>query len=239
MKQSVCSLPIYFSVKNEVSNKDNRFLEVEIDVLHEGLNLNKSIFSKEVVNENIDTIKNTPILGFIRELPDGEKDFKGHEYIITKTDEDGLTRKYIGSAFGLVPESCNARWIRKMSEDGQERDYLRVDGLLWTKFSDSIDIMMRDIEKPHSMELYPDNIDGYEDEDGNFVFTSFDFDGCCILGSTDDIQPAMISSDIKIKDCEVQFTMSDFVKSIQSELNDKYNTFTKIVNDTTFTKMVK
>ena len=239
MKQSVCSLPIYFSVKNEISNKDNRFLEVEIDVLHEGLNFNKSIFSKEVVNKNVDTIKNTPILGFIRELPDGENDFKGHEYIITKTDKNKLTRKYIGSAFGLIPESCNARWITKMSEDGQERDYLRVDGLLWTKFSDSIDIMMRDIEKPHSMELFPDNIEGYENEDGNFVFTSFDFDGCCILGSTDDIQPAMISSDIKIKDYEVQFTMSDFVKSIQNELNDKYSAFTKIVNDTTtFTKLV-
>ena len=236
MKQSVCSLPIYFSVKNEVSNKDDRFLEVEIDVLHEGLNFNKSIFSKEVVNKNIDTIKNTPILGFIRELPDGENDFKGHEYIITKTDKNKLTRKYVGSAFGLIPESCNARWITKMSEDGQERDYLRVDGLLWTKFSDSIDIMMRDIEKPHSMELFPDNIEGYENEDGNFVFTSFDFDGCCILGSTDDIQPAMISSDIKIKDYEVQFTMKDFVKSIQSELNDKYSVFEKISNDTTFTK---
>lgn len=235
MNQSVCSLPIYFSVKNEVSNKDDRFLEVEIDVLHEGLNLNKSIFSKEVVNENIDTIKNTPILGFIRELPDGENDFKGHEYIITKTDKNGLTRKYVGSAFGLVPESCNARWITKMSEDGQERDYLRVDGLLWTKFSDSIDIMMRDIEKPHSMELFPDNINGYENEDGNFVFTSFDFDGCCILGSTDDIQPAMISSDIKIKDYEVQFTMNDFVRSVQTELNDKYKTFTelKVVNEKT------
>lgn len=235
MRQSVCSLPIYFSVKNEVSNKDNRFLEVEIDVLHDGLNFNQSIFSKEVVNKNIETIKNTPILGFIRQLPDGEKDFKGHEYIITKTDKDGLTRRYIGSAFGLIPESCNARWIRKMSEDGQERDYLRVDGLLWTKFSDSIDIMMRDIEKPHSMELYPNNIEGYEDDDGNFVFTSFDFDGCCILGSTDDIQPAMISSDIKIKDYEVQFTMSDFVRNVQTELNDKYKTFTelKLVNEKT------
>lgn len=239
MNQSICSLPIYFSVKNEVSNKDDRFLEVEIDVLHEGLNLNKSIFSKEVVNENIDTIKNTPILGFIRELSDGENDFKGHEYIITKTDKNKLTRKYVGSAFGLIPESCNARWITKMSEDGQERDYLRVDGLLWTKFSDSTDIMIRDIEKPHSMELFPDNINGYEDEDGNFVFTSFNFDGCCILGSTDDIQPAMISSNIKIKDFEVQFTMSDFVKNIQNELNDKYSAFTKIVNDTTtFTKLV-
>lgn len=235
MKQSICSLPIYFSVKNEVSNKDDRFLEVEIDVLHEGLNLNKSIFSKEVVNENIDTIKNTPILGFIRELSDGENDFKGHEYIITKTDKNKLTRKYVGSAFGLIPESCNARWITKMSEDGQERDYLRVDGLLWTKFSDSIDIMMRDIEKPHSMELFPDNINGYENEDGNFVFTSFNFDGCCILGSTDDIQPAMISSDIKIKDYEVQFSLKDFVRNVQTELNDKYSAFTKLVNDTTFT----
>ena len=231
MKQSIYSLPIYFSVKNEISHKDERFLEVEIDVLHEGLNFNKSIFSKDVVNKNIDTIKNTPILGYIRELPDGENDFKGHEYIITKTDKNKLTRKYVGSAFGLIPESCNARWITKMSEDGQERDYLRVDGLLWTKFSDSIDIMMRDIEKPHSMELFPDNIQGYENEDGNFVFTSFDFDGCCILGSTDDIQPAMISSDIKIKNYEVQFTMSDFVRNIQSELNDKYKTFTSQVNE--------
>lgn len=241
MTQSIYSLPIYFSVKNEISHKDERFLEVEIDVLHEGLNLNKSIFSKDVVNKNIDTIKNTPILGFIRELPDGENDFKGHEYIITKTDRNGLTRKYIGSAFGLIPESCDAHWISKISEDGQERDYLRVNGLLWTKFTDSIDIMMRDIDKPHSMELFPNNIDGYEDEDGNFVFTSFSFDGCCILGSTDDIQPAMISSNIKVKDFEVQFTMSDFVKSIQNELNDKYSAFTKLVNETTnqaFTKMV-
>lgn len=235
MTQSIYSLPIYFSVKNEISHKDERFLEVEIDVLHEGLNFNKSIFSKDVVNKNIDTIKNTPILGFVRELPDGENDFKGHEYIITKTDRNGLTRKYIGSAFGLIPESCDAHWISKISEDGQERDYLRVNGLLWTKFTDSIDIMMRDIDKPHSMELFPNNIDGYENEDGNFVFTSFSFDGCCILGSTDDIQPAMISSNIKVKDFEVQFTMSDFVRSIQNELNDKYSAFTKLVNDTTFT----
>ena len=61
------SLPISFSVNNEVSDENNRFINVTIDVLHTGLNYNGSIFSKEVVNENIDTIKNTPILGFIRE----------------------------------------------------------------------------------------------------------------------------------------------------------------------------
>lgn len=225
------SLPICFEVNNEISNADERFINVTIDVLHTGLNFNGSIFDKEVVDENIETIKNTPILGFISEDSYVGKDFKGHEYIITKTDKDGITRKYIGSAYGVVPESCNPRWITKMCDDGQEREFLQVDGLLWTKFNDATDIMLRDIEKPHSMELYPKNIDGYEDDDGNFIFTKFSFDGCCILGMSK--EPAMINSAI-----EVQFTMSDFVKSIQSELNDKYSAFVKITNDKAFTRMV-
>jgi len=231
MIKSRLSLPICFEVNNEISNADERFINVTIDVLHTGLNFNGSIFDKEIVDENIETIKNTPILGFISEDSYVGKDFKGHEYIITKTDKDGITRKYIGSAYGVVPESCNPRWITKMCDDGQEREFLQVDGLLWTKFNDATDIMLRDIEKSHSMELYPKNIDGYEDDDGNFIFTKFSFDGCCILGMSKD--PAMINSTI-----EVQFTMSDFVKNIQSELNDKYSAFEKITNDKAFTKMV-
>ena len=224
------SLPIYFSINSEISDKNNRFINVTIDVLHTGLNFNGSIFNKEVVDENIETIKNTPILGFIREVPFDGKDFKGHEYIITK-DENGTKRKYIGEAFGMIPESCNPRWITKTTDSGVEREFLQVDGILWTKFQDATDIMLNDIEKPQSMELYPYDIDGYEDEDGNFVFEKFSFDGCCILGSS--VEPAMENAKI-----EVQFSLSDFVKNIQIELNDKYSAFTKIVNDATFTKMV-
>ena len=225
MNNNVISLPVSFSVNNEISDKDNRFINVTIDVLHTGLNYNNSIFTKEVVDKYIDTIKNTPILGFITEVPYDDKDFKGHEYIITKT-ENGLKRKYIGEAFGIIPESCNPRWITKITDTGVEREYLQVDGILWTKFQDATDIMLSDIEKPQSMELYPYDIDGYEDEDGNFVFEKFSFDGCCILGSTK--EPAMENAKI-----EVQFTMSDFVKSIQNELNDKFTTFTKLVNEKT------
>lgn len=224
MQRNNMSLPIYFSVNDEISDKDNRFINVSIDVLHTGRNFNGSIFSKEVVDENIDSIKNTPILGFIREVPFDGKDFKGHEYILTKTDDSGVRRKYVGSAYGMIPESCNPRWITKTCDDGEERLFLQVDGLLWTKFEDSAEILLRDIEKPHSMELFPQSIAGYQDENEDFVFTSFSFDGCCILG--DDYQPAMQNSNI-----EVQFTMKDFVKNIQSELNDKYTTFTKLVNE--------
>ena len=223
MQKNNMSLPIYFSVNDEVSDKDNRFINVSIDVLHTGLNFNGSIFSKEVVEKNINSIKNTPILGFIREIPFDGKDFKGHEYVITKT-EDGVKRKYIGEAFGMIPESCNPRWITKMTDSGVEKEFLQVDGLLWTKFQDSTEIMLKDFEKPQSMELFPESIGGYEDEDGNFIFTEFSFDGCCILGSS--VAPAMENSIITI-----DFTMNDFVKNIQSELVDKYNIFTKMVNE--------
>ena len=225
------SIPITFAVKNEISNHDTRFINCTIDVLHTGTNFNGSVFSKEVVEENIDTIKNTPILGFIREMPDGEYDFKGHEYIITK-DENGVRRKNIGSVYGVIPETCNPRWFEKTLDSGEEVEVLQVDALLWSKLEDSKDIMMRDIEKGQSMELQPESIDGYEDENtGLFHFTKFSFDGCTILG--DGIDPAMQDANITIN--EVQFTMSDFVKNIQNELNDKFKAFTelKLVNENT------
>lgn len=212
------SLPIKFETVKEVVGEDGRFLNVYIDVLHTGLNFNKAIFSQEVVDENVETIKNTPIVGFIEVKSD--KDFKGHEYVLTKT-ENGIERKYVGHAYGIVPESCNPRWIEKECSDGKVHTFLRVDGLLWTKFKDSVDIITRDIEKGHSMELYPKNIEGYEDEDGNFVFTKFSFDGCCILGNTK--EPAMIDSVIS-----VNFTVRDFIYQMQNEINDKYTIFTKI-----------
>lgn len=235
MKNKHISLPISFSVNSEISDKNSRFINVTIDVLHTGLNYNGSIFNKEVVDENIETIKNTPILGFITEVPYDDKDFKGHEYVITKTDKDGVIRKYVGSAYGVIPESCNPRWITKTTDSGVEREFLQVDGILWTKFKDATDIMIEDVEKPESMELYPYDIDGYENDDGDFVFTKFSFDGCCILGSK--VEPAMENAKIEV----INFTMSDFVKNIQSELINKYGEFTKLVNETTnqaFTKMV-
>ena len=122
MNNSIYSLPVFFTVKNEVEAGDGRFLQVTIDVLNTGLNVNKSYFTKEVVDENIETIKNTPILGFITKDTFGDKDFKGHEYILTKTDKDGIKRKYIGSAFGVIPESCNPRWIQKETELDTKRN---------------------------------------------------------------------------------------------------------------------
>ena len=223
-KNKRSSLPITFSIVNTVDTKDTRFLNVTIDVLHTGVNYNGSIFNKDVVDNNIDSIKNTPILGYIK-MEDGTgnpDDFQAHEYNLVINDETGTYQYvYAGHSFGVIPESCNPRWVTKVSSDGQTRDYLEVDGLLWTKFDKAIDIFKRDKVKGQSMELEPETMEGIENQDGTFTFTNFKFDGCCILSTTDaNIQPAMIDSNVT----------ANFSKSLAQEIKEKLNEYQLAIN---------
>lgn len=211
------NLPVSFTINNCVETEDSRFLAITIDVLHTGLNFNGSIFEKEVVDANAESIKNTPVLGYIALNPDGELDFQGHEYKTVK-DGDGKDYVYAGSAYGVIPESCNYRWIEKVCSDGICREFFQVDALLWTKFDDAVTIFERDGGKPQSMELELSSITGEENDDGTFTFTGFNFEGCCLLSSTDErIQPAMIDSEAVSK-----FT----VQSIAQEIKDKLQEYT-------------
>lgn len=229
IKKSVLSFPVTFEKTEEIESADGRFTKVKIWLMHLGENFNGSVFEKDVVDKAISTLGYIPITAFIENNKIDEKDCSNHRYVITK-DEKGLRRKYIGNAYGVVTSSVdnNAHYEERVCDDGETRTFLVVDGLIWNMFEDSSEIMNRDLIKSQSMELWDDgsSIDGYEDENGLFHFTNFSFRAACILGL--DYDPAMINSTI-----EVQFTMSDFVKNIQSELNDKFTTFTKMVNEKT------
>jgi hypothetical protein len=120
---------------------------------------------------------------------------------------------------------------RYYAVDVQENEVIVVDaknsynyfGLSFTMNGDKAEI---DFESAKRKKLRYEN---YEDDDGIFHFTDFSFRAACVLG--DDVTPAMTGSTV-----EVQFTLSDFVKDIQCELNDKYTTFTKlteVVNEQT------
>jgi hypothetical protein len=209
-------LPVSFTINDCLETEDSRFLAITIDVLHTGLNFNGSIFTKEVVDANAESIKNTPVLGYIALNPDGEMDFQGHEYK-TVVDEDGEKQYvYAGSAYGVIPESCNCRWIEKVCSDGVCRDFFQVDALLWTKFNDAVTIFERDGSKPQSMELELSSITGEENDDGTFTFTGFNFDGCCLLSSTDEsIQPAMIDS-LAV----AQYTAQSISQEIKNKLQE-------------------
>lgn len=205
--------PISFTKKNECSNSDFRFIDVSIDVMHTGANQNKTSFTKDVITKAIPSICNTPILGYVvDELDEEDKDFKGHEHELRITDED-VKYVYAGQAYGVIPESCNPRWIIKDDGNGTEREYLRVDGLIWTKFNDPVDIFTRDGTKNHSVEL-TDMACGPADKNGDVPVGSFLFDGCCILSTTDPkIQPAMTGSCVT-----ANFSVEDITSQIRERL---------------------
>lgn len=231
--KSKLSLPVMFQKIDDINDESKRFIKVKIWLLHLGQNFNGSVFEKEVVDKAIPTLQYVPIVGFVED--NGSKDdkdtndFSDHRYIIVKT-ENGIEHKYVGSAYGVIlsSEDNNAHYEERLCDDGETRTFLVVDGIMWDMFEDSSEIMKRDIIKSHSMELWDDedSYDGYEDENGLFHFTKFSFRAACILG--DKYSPAMINSTV-----EVQFTVSDFIKKIQDELNNKYTEFAKINSNST------
>lgn len=227
IKKSALSFPVMFEKVKDFEAEDDRFTKVKVWLMHLGKNLNNSAFEKSVVDKAIPTLQYIPIMGFVELNDDNEKDFSDHRYVITK-DEKGVRRKYMGTPYGVIKSSDdnNAHYEERLCEDGETRTFLVTEGVIWNVLEDGAEIFHRDLVKSQSMELYEKSIDGYEDDEGVFHFTDFSFRAACVLG--DDVTPAMTGSTI-----EVQFALSDFVKNIQSELNDKYSTFTKLANDTT------
>ena len=221
MNKKKVSFPVMFQRKENFQAGDERFTEVRIWLMHLGENYNGSIFEKENVDKAIDTLEYIPIVGFIEKNSQNKDDFSDHRFVIVK-DENGVRQEYMGIPYGVIKakDDNNAHYEDRLCDDGITRTFLVVDGLLWNMFQGA-EIMNRDIIKSHSMELDSNQYDGYEDEDGIFHFTRFSFRAACILG--EDYEPGMHNSTI-----EMQFTMSDFVRNMQSEINKRLTDFSKI-----------
>jgi hypothetical protein len=210
------SIPITFEKINHFDVQDTRFTAVKIFLMHLEENLNGSYFSKKSVENAIPTLANTPILGYIETNKDGEEDFSNHRKELVK--EDGHYRtKYLGSAFGVIPETNNARYEFKTCDDGVEREFLVVDGLLWNKLEDSVDILERDGIKSQSMEIHSDFTGKYNSKDKLFYFDTFKFYGATFLG--DDYNPAMKNASIEA------YSTDDEFESMIKDINKKVELF--------------
>lgn len=195
---------------------DGRFIKVKIWIAHTGENRNNSIFTKEVLESMIPSLSNTMILGYIATDEDGNQDFMAHEEKLV-IENGEFSFKYVGRAWGVIPESNNAHFELRYGEDGVEREYLVTEGLLWRKFPEVEEIFDRDSGyKSQSMELFPPSVKGYINETGQFVFTQAKFEGACILG--EGVTPAMISSTIE------KFSVANNIKAEFSEMLTEFNT---------------
>jgi hypothetical protein len=214
-------IPISFQKLNkfEIKDDDTRFLPVKIWLMHLEENLNGSYFSKEVVENALPTLANTPILAYLEENSDGDLDFSDHRQVLV-VKNDSFSTKYLGQAIGIIPESNNAQFEERVCDDGITRTFLTVEGLIWTKWDDPIDIMNRDLFKSESMELHDDYEGEFNEDDKLYHFTKFSFFGACALGL--DVLPAMKNASI-----EINFNIDSFKNDVQEKMEQFKMAFSK------------
>lgn len=211
-------MQVQFEVAEQVKS-DSRFTPVKVWIAHTGKNLNKSYFSKELLESMIPSLKFIPIVGFIQSSETNKDDFAGHEerYIVTS---NGVEVEYLGRMYGFIPEDNNARFEMK-TVNGVEREYLVADGIIVNKFAKAKEIIDRDSEKGQSMELVRESLDGYyEKKDDQFVITSADFEALCILG--DSKIPAMTGGAIeKIQFTAIKFELQELINELKLEMKNE------------------
>lgn len=126
---------------------DNRQIEITINLLFEGACFGKCLFSLEALSAAAPDVQNIPI-----------------------ADEEGVC------GVGVIPESAGSRWT-KLLVGGKWRNYLQVDGLLWTKMQDKLP----DFENSkdfHNIGVDLINIEAELQDDGLYAVSTFQVGGC-------------------------------------------------------------
>lgn len=175
------------------SSYDDRYLPAEVVVMHSGLNRKGTYFSEQAIKSAEWSLKDIPILGFVKETDDGY-DFDGHNMEIVK--EDGVYQlKKLTKIIGRIPDNAVIKYL-DLSEDGNV--YVVTDGKLYSKYLDKeLDILVKSPTKSVSMEIEVD--DAYIDEDdGSVHIEKYRYLGIVVLG--DDVSPGMKGARIVIGD---------------------------------------
>lgn len=203
------SVPVKYSVENFT---DDRFQKVRILVMHDGLNLNGSVFAMDAIEGAKDSLKNIPILAYVKQSDgvDGA-DFAGHESELVLTSDGDIKYRYLGRPIGIVPSENNYHY-----EMYNDKTYVAVDGYIWSDYAnEALDILQKDGVKSQSMEIRVD--DGEWNNEDNFNITKYRYTGLTILG--DEVTPAMIGAKCEMFSMQEQFsteyyTMVDELKQL-------------------------
>lgn len=228
-KEIVKNVPVLFQTLKNYNIDDSRFSKVKIWLMHLGENLNGSVFTRGAVEQAIHTLANTPIMGYFNS---NSSDFEGHEIDLIE-DEHGLRLKNRTVPYGVIPEFNQAQFEDRVGDDGVTRTYLTVEGLLWNKWEDAVNVInSKGGLTGQSMEIT--DFDGTFTDDDLFEFTRFKFDGACLLG--DAVEPAMKNSTVEVafsnktSETIIQEKLAAFAKSIgeggtileKDEIKDKF-----------------
>ena len=188
----------------------SNLVPVKLTLLHDDLNRNSSNISMDAIKMAEPSLKNKPILAYIRKDENGEFDFAGHEIEITLSD-DGVKTTYLERPVGIIPESTKVEYI---SKDG--KIYTTCTGYIYKDYSnETLELIEKTNGKCVSVELSVE--DGHIDMDSIFHITKFDYLGVTIL--SDDVTPGMDEN------CRIELfgNLEDYQEFIDKAKNDVFS----------------
>ena len=214
LNKKFISVPVKYS-KTKFQEDDTK-IPVEILVMHEKINRNNSNFDIEVIENAKESIKNIPILGYIKKLDGTDtKDFSGHE-IELSISEGQCKFIYLERPIGVIPESNNYEYV---VVDGKK--YVKVIGYLWKEYlNDGYEILQENPNKSVSMEITVD--DYVANRNGVIDIKAYRYLGVTVLGDT--VMPGMEGANMQVLSMFNGKFTDDFynkVEQLNKELSQK------------------
>ena len=212
----------------EVDN-DN-LLKVKLSIQHDGANKNGTKFSINNIKKAESTLRNIPILAYIKRDENGEaKDFDQHNMVqrVVETDDGyDLVTTYLEKPIGVIPTETEITY-----EELDGRTYLCATGYIWKRYAnEGFDILMQSDQKGTSMEI--EIHEGKKDKiDGLYDITDYSFLGITCLG--DDVESGMYDTTITKYAASKSYKreLADIYKEIFALENGKEDTMTEEVKE--------
>ena len=182
----------YPSKVSEIVDRNKSFDSCMLRICYPGTNRNRTNISRNAIEAAIPTIYYCPIVCNY----DVETDeIGGHDVGIVR-NESGLRLVNLTDPIGVIPEGAAYHW-ETIDDDGEEHDYLCIEGLLW-KRSAAYSKVKRDGITSQSMEI---TINSGKNVNGVYEIYSFDFTAFCLLG--DGLEPCFESAEMETFSLEV------------------------------------
>lgn len=207
-------IPVSYSV---IPFEDDRYLKLRVKVMHLGLNLNNTNFDQSAVDDAAESLKNIPMLAFVKKTDGAEsKDFGGHEFEF-KITQNGFEYIYLGRPVGIIPESNNY----ELAPDESGKVFVWVDAYIWKDYAnEALGIIEDSGKKRVSMEIRADEA-SWEDNAGYWDVKKYRYTGITLLG--DDVQEAMVGASAEIVNFSANSDIVGVVAQYKAQLDELLN----------------
>lgn len=180
-------------------------------ICYTGRNRNNSFMSKQVIEQNIKSIYNCPIVcNYDRDTDT----LGGHDVEVVRDGNGQLRIVNSTQPVGVIPESAKVWFEDYEEEDGTVHEYLYAEVLLW-KRQEAYKKIKDDGITAHSMEI---TVKKGVSIDGVYHINDFEFTAFALIG----VEPCFESSALET------FSKHDFKQQLSEMMNDLKETFTKV-----------